>query len=166
MSLSLYEMTNDIKILARLVESSDEITPEVLADTMEGMRAEFSEKINSVLVVRQNYVREAEMMDREIDRLSLLAERATKKATQLKQYVFDSMQGAKVDKVNCALFKVTLRKASKRLGAINEDLIPPQYWRIIPETRAVDKKALLEAAKENPIKGVDVIDGVRSLTIK
>lgn len=166
MTLSLYAMTNEMRALAKLVEDSDELTPEMLADTMEGMKIEFDNKINSVLVVRQNYLRETEMLDAEANRLTALQIAAENKAEYLKQYVLDSMEGAKVDKVNCDLFKVSLRKAAKKLGAIDETKIGDNYWSVIPESRRLDKRALLKDAKESPIEGVEIVDGARSLLIK
>lgn len=166
MSISLYEMTNDMRTLANLVENSDELTPEMLADTMEGMKVEFNKKINSVLVVRQNYLREAENYEAESIRLTALCNIAQNKAERLKQYVSDSMEGAKVDKVNCDLFKVSLRKATRKLGFIDESKVSDQFWSIVPEQRKLDKRELLKAAKESPINGVEIIDGARALTIK
>lgn len=166
MSLSLYEMTNDMRTLAKLVEDSDELTPEMLADTMEGMKIEFDKKINSVLVVRQNYLLESEVYIKEAARLIKLGDIAQNKAERLKQYVADSMEGAKVDKVNCDLFKVSLRKASRKLGAIDESKVSDQFWSIVPEQRRLDKRELLKAAKESPIDGVEIIDGARALNIK
>mgnify|MGYP003645540643 CR=1 FL=1 len=166
MSISLYEMTNDMRALTNLVESGDVLTAEMIADTMEGMKIEFDKKINSVLVVRQNYIREAEKFDAEAERLDLLAVAAHKKAEKLKQYVHDSMEGAKVDKVDCDLFKVSLRKATKKLGRVDESKIAGKFWIHVPETEKLDRRELLKAAKEAPIDGVEIIDSARSLTIK
>ena len=70
------------------------------------------------------------------------------------------------DKADLGLFKLTLRKATDKLGTIDESKVQGQFWITIPESKKLDKKALLAYVKVNDMDGVELTKSERSLTIK
>ena len=85
---------------------------------------------------------------------------------RIAEYIKGNMMTLHKDKVDLGLFKLTLKKPSTKLGAIDESLISGDFFTVIPESRKLDKRALLKAAKESPIEGVELAESERSLLIK
>lgn len=163
--MKLYEITENMAGLQALADTED-LSPEMIADTMEGLQAEFSEKATAVLQVRASMLGEVAMIDNEIERLVSLKKTPENNANRLTEYLKANMLATKTDKLDLGIFKVTLRKASKKLGEIDESKISNTYWTIIPSTKKLDKRLLLAAAKEAPIDGVEIIDSERAISIK
>jgi len=164
--MKLYEITNDMRELQALVDS-EELTPEMIADTMEALDIQFKDKALAALKVRQHLLAEAAEIDKEIARLASLKAVPENNANRITEYIKNNMLALEADKLDLGLFKVTLKKASKKLGQIDEATIPSIYWTIVPETKKLDKRMLLKAAKDSDgLEGVELIDSERALTIK
>jgi hypothetical protein len=162
---SLYELTGELKQLQAMADCG-EMDAQTLADTMEAIDAEFNQKAQAVLCVRASMLAEVAGIESEIERLQKLKQQPAKQAENLTDYLKASMLKLEMDKVKTPLFNVTLRKASKKLGDIDESKLDDKYFKEVPATRKLDKRALLADAKLNPIDGAEVIYGERSLTIK
>lgn len=163
--MKLYEIKEQFKGLQALVDSG-ELTKEDIADTLESLDASLEEKVKNCLMIRQHYLAESAALDAEASRLIALQVAADKKAESLLEYVKLNMLSIGKDKLDAGLFKLTLRKAVKKLGDIDEAKVPAEFFTVIPEVKKLDKRALLKAAKESDIEGVTVIDGERSLMVK
>lgn len=163
--MKLYEITENMAGLQALADTED-LSPELIADTMEGLQAEFSEKAVAVLQVRASMLGEVAMIDNEIERLVSLKKTPENNAKWLTEYLKTNMLATKTDKLDLGVFKVTLRKAMKKLGEVDESKIADTYWTVVPETKKLDKRLLLKDAKDVPIDGVEIVDSERSLQIK
>lgn len=161
----LYEIANEFKGLQALVEAGD-LSEEDIADTIEGVEAEFKDKVKACLCVRQEALRGYESLQAEADRLSSLAAAKKQISDNLTAYVKHNMLAMGLDKVDADLFKVSIRKATKQLGDIDESKVPLRYFDVVPESKKLNKRALLGDAKASPIEGVELIDSERSITIK
>mgnify|MGYP003645216000 FL=1 len=166
--MKLYEITGSMTGLQALADT-EELTDEMIADTMDGLKMAFSEKAKGVLQVRQSLLGEAEMIDAEIARLAGMVDSIWANARGLEKYLKNNMLSGQIDKLDLGLFKVTLRKSGKKLGEIHEELVPDEYFNIIPAvpaTQKLDKRALLAAAKVHHVDGVLLVDSERALVIK
>lgn len=163
--MKLYEIADNMKALEALIESGEYSIGE-LQDTIEACEGEFEEKLKACLMVRQQAQGNASALLKEVERIQALVDAETKKASDLNDYVKHCMLKAEKDKFDLGLFKLTLRKAAKKLGDIDESKVPEKYFIEVPATKKLDKRALLKDAKENDIEGVSVVDGERSLMVK
>lgn len=163
--MKLYEIADDYKTLVDLVDSG-EVSQECIADTLELVGASLAEKIEACLKLRQEATANEVKFKAEADRLLALAKAEKAKAGSLDEYVKSSLIKAGFDSINAGLFKVTIKKASKKLGEIKEDLVPDAFFELIPASRRLDKRALLSAAKLGKIDGVEVIDSERAMIVK
>lgn len=163
--MKLYEITEDMKAVHALVDN-EELTEEMVADTMEALDLEFKDKAEAVMKVRQGLIAESNAIEVEAERLTKLQISLNKKADWLKEYVRINMEAVGADKLDLGVFKLTLKKPIKKLGEIDESKIPDSFFSVIPEQKRLDKRALLSAAKEQAIEGVEVINGARALLIK
>lgn len=70
MSITAIALANDMKKLQELLETSDEITPEMIADTMEGVELELADKLDAAYVHVRNLEGLAKTCDEEAKRLA------------------------------------------------------------------------------------------------
>lgn len=163
--LKLYELKEEFNGLLNLVDSGD-LSESDIADTLECMEIDINEKIKGCLLVRQNLIVEQDVIQSEINRLDALLREKKNAVEGITNYVKYNLISMGMDKIDCGLFKVTIIKPTKKLGSIDENKIPAQYFEVIPETKKLNKRALLSDAKKFDIEGVELIDSERGITIK
>ena len=163
--MKLYEIADNMKSLEALIEDG-EYTQEQLQDTIDACEGEFQEKLKACLMVRQQALADADAIESEINRLREIQELHSKKAIGLTEYVKHCVMKSGTDKFDLGLFKLTLRKATKKLGDIDETKVPEKYFIEVPATKKPDKRLLLKDAKIKGIEGVSVVDSERSLQVK
>lgn len=175
----------DYQNLLQLLESSDDLTPEMIADTLEGMEGELADKLDAIMVIARNNLGNASTCDDEIKRL---AERKTSfenKDKALRKYVLSCLMAAGLDKLKTAKNTFTARKGSVSVVIDNTDLLPDE----LVTTQVViapDKKAIKEAIESaqaaaaqitadggeipeellNPVPGAHLEIGERSLQVR
>ena len=163
--MKLYEITKDMREIEALVDQG-ELTPEMVADTIEDLDGQFDDKMRSTLKVRQGMLADIAGLDSELERLTKMKKTLQSSCDWLTDYVKNAMLMTQREKLDLGIFKLSLRKATEQLGELDEDKIPAEYFSIIPESKKLDKKTLLKDAKVSPIEGVKLGQSARSLTIK
>jgi len=163
--MKLYEIKNEHEAaLRQMVESG--FDSETIDDSLAAIKDEFNSKAISVVQYIKNVEADVIMIDAEIKRLTDM--KKTVKASQdgLKEYLRHNMEAMDIDKIECPLFKITLRKAPKVAEIDDETEIPIDFKSLVPESYRVDKRALLAALKINNVSGARLVDGKRGVTIK
>lgn len=163
--MKLYQITEEFKALNSLYENG-EIDAETLADTLAGVSASFEDKVRNCLMIRAEMEKDAQGIQAEIDRLKKLQSSNDKSIENLENYIKHNMASFGNDKLDLGMFKVTLRAPTKAVSVVDESKIPAQFWRVIPESKAVDKNALSAALKLGEVEGAELIEGKRALIIK
>lgn len=166
----LYELTGELVEIRDMIESG-ELSHDEIKDQLEATTLQWEDKAKGVLIIRQEALGACDVIKAEIDRLKSLMDAHKSTADWLTDYLRDSMIALGKDKADLGVFKVTLRKASQMVVIDDEDQIPSEYFEIIPETKRLDKKALLAAVKLaeeslDPIKGCHLEDAKRGLLVK
>lgn len=163
--MKLYEIKDDYLGLLSLVENGD-LTQEQIADTLETIDDDFHDKTKNCLMMIKHFEGQAQVAKSEAERLKALADSRAKKADEIREYVRFNMEAAKKDKMDLGIFSVTLKKPTKTVGVVDESKIPARYFRVIPESRQLDKKSLLADLKNQEVAGAELKDGKRALLIK
>jgi hypothetical protein len=163
--MKLYEITKDMREIQALVERG-ELTPEMVADTIEGLDGQFEDKVRSTLKVRQGMLADIAGLDSELERLGKMKKTLQDSCDWLTDYVKNAMLMTQREKLDLGIFKLSLRKATEQLWEIDESRILAKYFTIIPESKKLDKRLLLKDAKISPVAGVKLGQSNRSLTIK
>ncbi len=161
--MNLYEIKEEFLELLDAIENG-EIPDEAVADTLEGMKGEFDEKIENTACYIKNLKAEADAIKAEENSLKERRQAKEHQIERLKNGMMECMSHLGIKKVEGARARVTI---STRAGAsvlISPDaVIPGEYQRTKVEP---DKTALKEALKAGAaIKGVTLVDS-RSVTIK
>lgn len=163
--MKLYEISEQFKQVQALFDNGD-IDAQTLSDTVEGISLEFEDKARNCLMMARELEATSDGIKKEIDRLKALQKSIDSNADWLLDYIKTNMESTNQDKLDLGLFKVTLRAPTKAVNVLDESKLAAQFFRIIPESKAVDKVALAAALKLGAIEGAELVDGKRSLLIK
>lgn len=159
--MQLYKLTDEI---LELQDSG--MTPEDIADTIEGMELEFNDKIEQTLSLIKNMEAEAVAFKAEAERLSNIASSKLKSVNKLKEYIKGEMIRLEKSKISTGVHSLTVRKPLKKLNIVNDKKIPPE-WFDVKVTQSPKKKEILAALKDGQkIEGVEIVMGESSLIIK
>lgn len=164
--MKLYEIANNFTHVLQLAEAG-ELDEQTAKDTLEAVGGEFEVKARNCMMIVRQLESDGAGIKAEIDRLKVLQDQNAKSVESLKEYIKSGMETIGSDKLDLGIFKLTLKAPTKAVEITNTEEIPQDYWRVIPETKAVDKSliaTMIKAGKEVP--GARLVDGKRALLIK
>lgn len=151
--MALYQIADRFKALESLAEHED-LAPEIVADTLEGIDAEFEEKAVAVAAFIQNLIHTADGIEAAAEAMHDRQARLRARADSLKAYLQFQLQVMDKKKIEHELF--TIRRQNNALSVVVDDekLIPETYWYQPPAPpKQLDKKAIaadIKAGKEVP----------------
>ena len=157
----LYELTNDLKAI-----ESEDFDEQTLKDTLEAVEGEFNDKALSIAKLVENLNGDTSTIDAEIKRLQARKTSITNKQKHLRDYLLFNMQESGITKIDCPLFKISLRKGMEKVVIDNEMQIPDEFAKVEVVTK-IDKnevKKHLKAGVEIP--GARLERGETTLLIK
>ncbi|WP_345831017.1 siphovirus Gp157 family protein [Erwinia sp. HDF1-3R] len=157
----LYEIANSY---VKLTES--DMTPEMIADTLEGIEGEFSDKICQLLAICKNESVYVDALRNEAKSLTERAATAENRITSIKTYIAQTLQHAGLKKITAGLHQVSVRAPTKSVDITDAGALPPnlvEYETTIKPDKLGIKK-LLDAGQDVP--GAKIKVGKLSLIIK
>ncbi|MBK8187627.1 MAG: siphovirus Gp157 family protein [Cellvibrio sp.] len=163
--MKLYEL-NEAFINVRQMFEDGDIDQQAFTDTIKQIDLDIEEKIKNCVIMMREHDRNIETLKAEIDRLDKLVKSEAGAADWLEGYIYKSMVVTGKDKIDLGLFKLTLKAATQKTKILDESKIPSEFFVTIPESKQLDKRALLAALKLGEIAGAELEDGKRALTIK
>lgn len=146
---ALYNLTGQYMQLAEKLSSLD-LDAQTVADTIEasGITDEIAVKAQSIEMVARGAEMHCPAIDAEIERLQALKAHRQKIAQGLRDYLKSNMEAAGIDKIECPLFKISIKKNPPAVEILDEAQIPPSYW-VTPEPKPPvarpDKTAIKKA---------------------
>lgn len=163
--MRLYDISQQFLSIQELAENDDSMI-EAVADTMEGIAADFEQKGQAVVVIFRGMEADIEAIDSELKRLSEKKKAIQNRVEWLRNYLRDNMAATGITKISCPLFNITLSEAAKQVEVIDESALPDDYV-TVKTVLSPDKRKLLADLKEGvDIPGAMLVDGTRRLTIK
>jgi len=160
----LYKLSDEMTKVKALLDEG--LTVDDIADTLEGIELEFNDKAEKMLYLVNNMQSDIDQIDDEIKRLTENKKLISNKQNQLTEYLRSNMELSGIDKIECPLFKITLRKASKIVVIDDQDDLDDEFIKVETKITA-DKNAIKAAIKEGrEVIGAHLEDGKRGLTIK
>ncbi len=163
---SLYALTNQYLELAHKLGAAD-FDAETIADTIDstGITDELSMKAQGIEFVARSAEAHHPAIDAEIARLQALKAHRSKIAAGLRAYLLDNMQRMEIERIDCPLFSITIRKNPPAVEIFDPLSIPAQYMVTPapkPPVAAPDKKAIAASIKAGTeIPGAKLVQGVR-----
>lgn len=163
---ALYVITNEYLALAEKLADGD-FDAQTIADTIEasGISDELAVKAQGIEHVARGAEAHNLAIDAEIARLQALKAQRTKVAAGLRAYLLDNMQRAGIEKIECPLFSISIRKNPPSVDIMDPLSLPAQYM-VTPEPKppvaAPDKAAIKKAiAAGEDVPGARLVQGVR-----
>lgn len=155
--LKLYEISGQYRQLAEKLATMD-LDAQTVADTIEasGLTDALQEKAQGVELVARAAEIHCPAIDAEIARLQALKAHRQKVAQGLRDYLKLQMENAGIERIECPLFKLTIKKNPPAVEVLDDKQIPAGFW-VTPEPKPpearIDKtaiKAAIKAGQEVP----------------
>ena len=163
---ALYILTNQYQaIVEKLAEGDFDL--QTIEDTIEasGIVDEFSIKAQNCEFIARELLAHHDAIDAEITRLTALKTKRDKAAQTMRDYIKICMERAGIEKIECPLFKLSIRKNPFSVEVIDLLSLPAEYWRIPepkPPVAAPDKTAIKAALLEGKeVTGAKLIQNTR-----
>lgn len=142
----LFELAQEYRALSEL-ESSDDLPPEVIADTLEGLTGEFEDKAAAVAKFILSLEANAAAIKTVAEAQANRAARLQKRADSVRQYLLLQMMFAGFDrKIETPEIRIARRKNPQAVNVIDEKLVPAEYWHQPPPPPKQLDKAAIKAA--------------------
>lgn len=157
MGVALYQLTNQYLELAEKLSEGD-FDLQTIADSIEasGITDELAVKAQGIEYVARGAEAYHAVIDAEIARLQALKASRDKVAAGLRAYLKINMERAGIEKIECPLFKISIKHNPPSVEILDQLSLPAEYWRT-PEPKppvAAPDKAKIKAALQ---AGEDVI---------
>ena len=161
--MTLYEVTNDLLRLMEMAEDPD-ISPEVLADTMDAVEGAFEVKAEGYAKVLRMLGAQEDCISKEVERLEKRQKTIAKNRERIRERLKEAMESTGKKTIKTDLFTLTVKKNQPSLKIDRNEDIPQEY--LIPQPPKVDNKSI----KEDVLKGAKYdwchIEQGTSLTIR
>lgn len=162
----LFNLANEYLQLAERLAECD-FDPQTVADTIEssGIIDELAIKAQNLEYVARAALANHAVIDSEIERLQELKAKRDKIAKSLRDYLKDNMQRCGIDRLDCPLFSISVRKNPPAVDVFDLVSLPKEYWtkpEPKPPVPAPDKAAIklaLQAGKE--VTGARLVQSTR-----
>jgi hypothetical protein len=163
---ALYVLTNDYLALAEKLADGD-FDAQTIADTIEasGITDELAVKAQGIEFVARAAEQHHLVIDAEIARLQALKAQRDKVAAGLRCYLKENMERAGIEKIECPLFKLSIKKNPPAVEIIDQLSLPAEFWRPPepkPPVAAPDKARIKEALQHgDDVPGAKLVQGTR-----
>lgn len=149
--LKLYQLAGEYRLLAEKLAGLD-LDAQTVADTIEasGLTDALQDKAQGVELVARAAELHVPAIDAEIARLQALKAHRQKVAQGLRDYLKREMEFAGIERIECPLFRLTIKKNPPAVEVLDERQVPAGFWVTPPpkppEAR-IDKKAISASLK-------------------
>lgn len=150
-TLKLYEISSQYHQLAEKLADGD-FDLVTIQDTIEasGLVDALQDKAQGIEFVAREAEKYCPLIDMEIERLQALKAQRAKVAQGLRDYLKHNMEAAGIERIECPLFKISIRKNPPAVEVLDDRQIPGDFW-VTPEPKPpearIDKKAIAAAIK-------------------
>lgn len=164
--LTLYQLSGQYRQLAEQLATMD-LDAQTVADTIEasGLTDALQEKAQGVELVARAAEIHCPAIDNEIARLQALKAHRQKIAQGLRDYLKAQMEVAGIERIECPLFKLTIKKNPPAVEVLDDKQVPAEFWVNPPPTlppARIDKKAIAVAIKAGrEVAGAKLVQNTR-----
>lgn len=157
---ALYKIAGDFQKLFQMAEE-EEINEQVLADTLESLEYDLSEKAEQYAKIIKELEGQALMIKEEKERLETKQRTINNNIKKMKEALKGAMAIANIKKIKTNLFSFNIQKASNRAVVIDGE-VPQEYLRK-PEP---DTMAIKELLKVRDVEWAHLKEATEFLSIR
>ncbi len=171
MSTTAIALAADYAKFHELIETSDDLTPEMIADTLEGIEGALGDKLDAAFIHVRNIEGQVDTLAAEIKRLTDRKKSFENRAKSIRKYVLTCLLAGGQRSIKTTANTFTAKKGTVGVVIDNCDLIPNEWegiylvnvkTDIIPDKKAI-KKAIDSGAT---IPGAHIEIGEPSLQVR
>lgn len=145
---ALYEIADQFKSLTLLAESED-LPPEVIRDTLEGLTGDMELKSANVAKFILGIEAEADMIEQAAKAMQERAAKRRKRADQIRAYLLFNLQACGITKVSCPEFTLSVRRNPPAVDIDDPEVVPAEFMATPePPPPRPDKTKIKAALKE------------------
>jgi len=173
MTLKLYELADQYRLL--IDRGLDTETGELIEKDSEALFSRLDEIKDNIGNKAENIGKlwlelqgEAKAVGAEIERLAKHKSRFESNSQWLKDYLLRELPLAKIEQVKRPTVTVTIRDNPPSVNIIDEEAVPRDFKRHVPERWDVDKKSILENHKAGgeAVQGAEIITDKKRIDIR
>lgn len=158
---ALYELATTYRALSDRLHDLD-LPDEVIADTLEAESGDLMEKGINVAKVFRNIEALAEQIKNAENQMAARRKMLEKRATSLKQYLYDNMEKSGITKIESPWFVISIKNNPSSVQIDDDEQVPDDYMREIPASFVPDKKLIKSAIDEGyTVPGCRLVRGTR-----
>ena len=147
MNMSLYVLADEYKQAATQLADLD-LPDEVVADTLESLQFPIEQKAANVAMFVRNLESTAEAIRAAEGEMAKRRKALENRAASVREYLKANMLRTGITKIECPMFKISVRDNPVAVRVIDETAIPAKFMRQPePPPPSPDKKAIGEALK-------------------
>lgn len=135
------EYLRDLEALEKM-EEAGQLTAQSLADTLEGLSGDLEVKALNVMSYTRNLEAESQAIADALVEMQSRMLAIDKKAKWMREYLKIQMERTGITEIKSPYFVMKLQDNPAKVIIDCEAAIPDECWRVIPETREPDKKAI------------------------
>jgi len=161
-SITLYQLAAEHR--ASLEKLADlDLPPEAVADTLESLGGELQVKAQNVVAFMRNLESTSVAIKEAEGQMAARRKAIENRVASLKRYVLDAMQANDIQRIDCALFAITIAKNPPAVDVYDERQIPADYFTDPPPPAPqLDKKLIAQVLKDgHEVPGARLAQGVR-----
>lgn len=161
MTTSLYELAGEYRLISDKLHDLD-LPEDVIADTLEGLGGDLQEKSINVAKYFRNLESMADQIKLAEGQMAARRKSIEKRTASLKEYLKSQMERARISKIECPFFVISIKDNPPSVQIDDESLIPRDLFREIPARFEVDKVLCKQALKDGyEIAGCHLTRGTR-----
>ena len=163
--MNLYDIADNIRVLADMVAEDGEIDEQTIADTLEALEGDLTHKADQIGKLVKMLSRQADACELEATRLKDRADKLRRRCDSVTAYLHACMQVADVRKVDSSLFNIAIHKVPD-VVELDEELLPKK-WFVERITERPDRRGILAAVKAGEeIRGATLVSNREKLYIR
>jgi hypothetical protein len=159
--LQLYKLTQNYAQLLDLADSMDE---EMFRDTLSSLEEVIEDKAENTAKLIKCLEADCKAIKEEEKRLADRRKAIENKVSSIKEYLFNQLEVAGLDKVKRATVTVSIQLNNPSVEVLDESIIPSSY--MVPQPATIDKKSILKDLKDGVIIDGCSLKRTRGLRIK
>ncbi|TIM24850.1 MAG: siphovirus Gp157 family protein [Mesorhizobium sp.] len=151
------EVAHDLKKLEELAESG-EMTPDQIADTVEGIEGTISDKLEAIWYVMQSMSANAALMKQRADEATKRAKFWGNQEAALKSYAKMIVETSGRNSIKTPLKTFALSKVGGKISVTDDKALPEEFYDLVPARvpkmdeikKAIDEGKTIEGVSVSP----------------
>lgn len=162
--MQLYKLADEYQQALNDLHNMDDLTPEIIHDSLAGMVGEIEDKSKAVAAFTLNIDAQISMLKEHEATISAKRKALEKRRDWMRDYLRENMERCGISKIESPYFNITLTKPRKQVVIDDESKLPRDYMRVV---ESPDKTLIKKAIDDGyEVPGARMVDGKPGLMIK